>query len=83
MHHYGGNESEEEMEYSDDEKALKEYIKIPTWQEYIEQYRGSLLNTLETHYKDKVEKDFLKERVAILFPDENFYFFQLKENNEE
>ena len=58
-------------------------MEIPTWKQYIEQYRTSLLHTLENHYNDKVTKDFLEERIAKLFPDENFYFFQLKDNTED
>ena len=35
---------------------------------------------LEVQYKEKMSKEFLTERIATLFPDENFYFFQLKDN---
>ena len=74
MQQYGGG-SDEDLEYSEDEEALQSHMDIPTWKQYIEQYRTSLLHTLENHYKDKATKDFLEERIAKLFPDENFYFF--------
>ena len=82
MQQYGGG-SDDDFEYSEDEEVIQSHMDIPTWQQYIEQYRGSLLNTLENHYKNKVTKEFLVERVFKLFPDENFYFFQLKDNPED
>ena len=41
------------------------------------------MSTLDNHYKGKLKHDFLKDRVAYFFPNENFYFFQLKDNDED
>ena len=82
MQQYGGG-SDDDFEYSEDEEVIQSHMEILTWKQYIQQYRDSLLNTLENHYKNKVTKEFLVERVLKLFPDENFYFFQLKDNPED
>ena len=72
-----------EEEFSEDEENAGMVIAPPTWQEYIIKYRSSLLGVLETQYNAKVPKDFLQQRIEILFPDSNFYFFQLKDDLED
>jgi len=62
---------------SKNEKANPEseiLTEVP-WAEYIMIYRELLLDTLEKQYSGKISKEFLKERIEKLFPDENFYFY--------
>ena len=46
-------------------------------------YRSGLLETLEVQYKGKISKEFLKERIAKIFSDKNFYFYQIRHNEAE
>ena len=38
---------------------------------------------MDSQYKGKVSRETLKQKVEKLFPDENFYFFQLRQNEIE
>ena len=49
-----------------------------TWSEYITSYRGMLVEALEQKYVELEDTKFLKARVEKLFPDENFYFYQMR-----
>ena len=51
-----------------------------TWLQYITEYRGLLVEALERQYVELEDTKFLKERVEKLFPDENFYFYQIRDD---
>lgn len=72
------------FEYGE-ENADQEATKIKTmtnvtWKDYILKYRSSLVSTLEEQYKGKMTNEFLTDRVELLFPDSNFYFYQIRDD---
>ena len=51
--------------------------------DYITIYRDLLIETLFKYYCEKIDFFFIKERIEQLFPDKNFYFFQMRDNEQE
>jgi len=70
---YGGDLDDPELAL----KRKKTFVaEILTPEKYMEQYRGALIEALDTQYNGKMSYELIKERVMILFPDENFYFYK-------
>ena len=63
VHKYGGEQPEDEedsdeLDLEENKQEIKPF-KQPTAQEYIKEYRSGLLESLQVHYKEKVETTFL------------------------
>ena len=54
-----------------------------TWSEYIVLYRNLLIEVLVETYKESLKPAFIKERIKLLFPDDNFCFYQMREDAKE
>ena len=72
---YGTNKQED--------KEDKEAELDVKWDQYIPLYRDLLIEVLEENYKESLTKDFIVERIGKLFPDDNFYFYQMRDNEDE
>ena len=59
--------------------AKKEETEKPLiWKDYIINYKDNLLEALK-QYNPELEEEFLEERIVELFPDDNFYFYQVRD----
>ena len=72
-------------EVSDNDSIHTEEEKTGvTWEDFIKQYRTLLLEVLEEQYGQLFnKKEFLSERIKQLFPDSNFSFYQMREDEAE
>ena len=53
------------------------------WDEYVTIYKDALKEALEEFYQNAMEHEFIVDLIEILFPRKNFYFYQIREDEEE
>ena len=71
---------DEESSKKSSEESSEEHVD---WEEYIKLYRDLLIETLHHFYNDKLSKTFIESRIRQLFPDSNFYFYQMRNDEGE
>ena len=75
-----GKSSDEAIKEETKDSQVKAYEIQAS--KYIQDYKDHLVEYLVKQY-EKLDKQFISERVEILFPDKNFYFFQLRSDLQE
>ena len=69
--------------YSEVDPEDEEETEPPMqWFDYITNYRDQLVETLKQNH-EQMDSNFLRKRINDLFPDDNFYFYQIRENKQE
>ena len=53
-----------------------------TSDQYIQKYKELLVGLIEKQY-EKLDNQFIVERIDELFPEENFYFYQIRSDKDE
>ena len=73
--------TEEELNLSDD-SFLVEDLEEEEEVNYSTEYKKLLVDYTYTQYDGIYSKNYIKERIEILFPEKNFYYFKIKEYDE-
>ena len=72
-----------EEDYSSDELDGEPAVKEVTFSEYIVIYKNTLMDVLREDCMTTLDDIDLKERIEKLFPDDNFYFYQMRDDKNE
>ena len=70
-------------EYDSFDDSEEEPEQEVTFKEYIVIYRKTLIEVLQKDCISDLKGDSLRQRIEKLFPDENFYCYQKRNNKEE
>ena len=72
-------DEETKEEIADDETTTNQVH----WEDYVQIFLKQIIEEVKALHGDKSDSTFIKQRIMNLFPKENFYFYQIREDEAE